>query len=379
MEHSDQRVRQASQFALVGKGADAIGVFSELTKAEAKFEYAALHALWGLGQLYRQGVEGSADPSVDALSSKESEVRANAARVVGDSMVVEGQSDLLKLLNDPSSRVVSLSAIALGRVASKEDESVVKALFAVAQENQGKDFDVTIRHSLLSALDRVAGDAQLSAFSKSEEVEQRLLCVLLQRRRASSELAEFLADPNLAVRNEALLAIYDTGALDGPAGQTLLAVDPKGLPFYHQARLVGACFRIGSIESAVKLAEYVYATLEKETRIFALKALMRWAIPLDTDPVLGHYRPTPASEVELPEIVSKAGDDLKSLWKKRRTPNSPSLLSAFASEGGSFLDIAILRNKFPTRNSTPSADRQFERIDCPRERRRPAFAQTLQR
>ena len=354
LEHSDQRVRQASQFAMVGKGAEAIGVFSELTKGEAKSEYAALHALWGLGQLYRQGVEGSADPIVDALSSKEPEVRANAARVVGDSLVLEGQSDLLKLLKDPSSRVVSLSAIALGRVAPKGDEEAVNALFAVAQRNQGKDFEVTLRHSLLSALDRVAGDAQLSAFSKSEEVEQRLLCVLLQRRRASSELAEFLADENQAVRNEALLAIYDTDALDGPAGQTLIAVDPKGLPFYHQARLVGACFRIGSIESAVKLAEYVCdVTLEKETRIFALKALMRWAIPLDTDPVLGHYRPTPASEVELPEIVSKAGDDLKSLLEKEKDPKLASLLSAFARKAGLSLDIAILRQQVSDKKLDP--------------------------
>ena len=60
---------------MVGKGAEAIGVFSELTKGEAKSEYASLHALWGLGQLYRQGVEGSADPIVDALSSKEPEVQ----------------------------------------------------------------------------------------------------------------------------------------------------------------------------------------------------------------------------------------------------------------------------------------------------------------
>ena len=177
---------------------------------------------------------------------------------------------------------------------------------------------------------------------------------MLQRRRASSELAEFLADENLAVRNEALLAIYDTDALDGPAGQTLIAVDPKGLPFYHQARLVGACFRIGSIESAVKLAEYVCdVTLEKETRIFALKALMRWAIPLDTDPVLGHYRPTPASEVELPEIVSKAGDDLKSLLEKRRIPNSLLCFRLLPGRRVFPLISESCVSKSPTRNSIP--------------------------
>ena len=354
LDHPDQRVRQASQFAMVGKGAESVPVFTEILKDGAKSEYAALHALWGLGQLYRQGTEGSADAIVDALSAKEPEIRANAARVAGDSMVTEAQSDLSKLLEDSSPRVISLSAIALGRVAPKEDEGAVNALFAVAKRNQGKDFEVTIRHSLLSALDRMAGDAQLSAFVKSEEVEQRLLCVLLLRRRASPELARFLDDQNEAVRKEAILAIYDTAAMDGPAGQTLLAVDPKGLPTYHQARLVGACFRIGSIESAVRLGEFVSdATLDKETRIFALKALMRWSVPLDTDPVLGHYRPSPASLVRLPEVVSKIGDDLKSLLEKEKDPKLASLLSSFAQRAGLSLDLGILREQVSNKKLDP--------------------------
>ena len=119
----------------------------------------------------------------------------------------------MNLLEDSSSRVVSLSAVALGRVAPKGDDEAVNALFAVAKRNQGNDFEVTIRHSLLSALDRVAKDDQLSEFAKSEEVEHRLLCVLLLRRRASSELAQFLEDESESVREEALLAIYDTDAM----------------------------------------------------------------------------------------------------------------------------------------------------------------------
>jgi len=346
LEHPDQRVRQASQFAIVGKGEDAVAVLSEIVSQGIKGQYAPLHALWGLGQLYRQKAEGSADAIVDALSAEDPEIRANAARVVGDSMVIEAQGDLLKLLSDSSARVVSLSAIALGRVAPKGDETVVKALFAVAKLNQGKDFEVTLRHSLLSALDRVAEDDQLTSFAKSEEVEQRLLCVLLLRRRASPELGQFLEDDSETVREEAILAIYDTEAMDGPAGQKLLQVNPKGLPFYHQARLVGACFRVGSIESAVRLSEFVTSgDLDKETRGFAIKALSRWAEPLDTDPVLGHYRPVEASPVSLDEVSGKIGDSFKELLEKEKDPKIASLLSSFAQKSGLSLDSKTLRKQ----------------------------------
>jgi quinoprotein glucose dehydrogenase len=261
-------------------------------------------------------------------------------------MVIEARSGLLKLLDDSSSRVVSLSAIALGRVASKGDNETVNALFAVAKRNQGKDFEVTIRHSLLSALDRVARDVQLATFAKSEEVEQRLLCVLLLRRRASPELAQFLDDDSEAVREEAILAIYDTAAMDGPAGQRLLLANPKGLPFYHQARLVGACFRIGSMESADRLTEFVSSgDLDKEIRGFAIKALMRWATPLDTDPVLGHYRPVVPSPVSLAEVVGKIGNDIKLLLEKEKEPKIVSLLSSFAQKSGLSLDSEMLRKQ----------------------------------
>ena len=80
---------------------------------------------------------------------------------------------------------------------------------------------------------------------------------------------------------------------------------------------------------------------------------MRWAIPLDTDPVLGHYRPTPASEVGLPEIVSKAGEDLKSLLEKEKDPKLASLLSAFARKAGLSLDIGTLRQQVSDKNLDP--------------------------
>ena len=92
LEHSDQRVRQASQFAMVEKGAEAIGVFSELTKGEAKSGIGLMHALWGLGQLYRQGRKVPRRRSrCRCLVIQRTRGSGNAARVVEDSLVVEGQ------------------------------------------------------------------------------------------------------------------------------------------------------------------------------------------------------------------------------------------------------------------------------------------------
>jgi len=344
--HPDQRVRQASQFAIVEKGEEALPILAEVASLEGKTELARLHALWGLGQLYREGRKASADAIVAALSADNPEVRANAARVSGDSMVLESREALLKALADDSSRVVSLSAIALGRVAPKGDPEAVKALFALAAKNQGKEFEVTIRHSLLSALDRVAADDQLAAFAKSESVEQRLLCVLVLRRRASPELAQFLSDSSQTVRSEAVLAIYDTSALDGPAGQLLLEQDLEDLPFHHQVRVVGACYRKGALESAVKLAEFVAdEKLSTELRAFALKALARWAVPLDTDPVLGHYRPVPVASASLAEVADQIGDRIKALLEKEKEPKLASLLSSFAGKAGLSLDSKILRKQ----------------------------------
>ena len=73
-----------------------------------------LHAIWGLGQLGRQG-KGDAKALIDLLKDADDEVRANAARVVGDLRLKEARGPLLTLLADKSLRVRSLAAIALGR------------------------------------------------------------------------------------------------------------------------------------------------------------------------------------------------------------------------------------------------------------------------
>jgi len=55
---------------------------------------------------------------------------------------------------------------------------------------------------------------------------------------------------------------------------------------------------------------------------------------LDTDPVLGHYRPVEASPVSLDEVSGKIGDSFKELLEKEKDPKIASLLSSFAQKSG---------------------------------------------
>jgi quinoprotein glucose dehydrogenase len=344
--HPDQRVRQASQFALVEKGETTVALFDEILADPDASSLAGLHALWGLGQLYRSGTITAGPSVLSAATNPDSEIRANTARVIGDSNLSEGRSQLLELLKDSSPRVSSLAAIALGRICPQGDTEAVGALLAIVADNTAGNFEVTQRHSLLSGLSRVATPELIAGLTDSESIEQRLMAVLLLRRWEHENLGLFLSDSAEVVRLEVIRAIYDTKVMDSPAGDQLLGLEVSDFPFYLQARLVGASFRKGSLEAVAKLGEIVGdPKLDQEIRVFALQALMRWSLPLDTDPVLGHYRPTTPSSLNLQEISAKIGPGMKILLEKEKDPKLASLLSIFAQKVGLSLDSGTLRKQ----------------------------------
>ena len=346
LSHDDQRVRQAAQFAMVSKGTASIATFTEILEIVDNAMLPRLHAIWGLGQLYRQGHVEAGPILLKCLASDKVEIRANAARTCGDVRVTASREPLLSLLNDHAPRVISLAAVALGRVAPTGDAEVVDALFSRAANNNGESFDVTIRHAFLSALSRLARPDQTLARVKSDSFEQRMLSLLVCRRQDHPHLALFLNDETEEIRKEAVSAIYDTGALDGPAGKALLSLNPEDFPFHQQVRLVGAYFRIGS-ENAAKalLSTCANHKLGEEVRIFAMEALLRWSIPMDTDPVLGHYRPTLQSTFSRTDFVSAMGENIRQLVEKEKAPKLASLLGKFVMEAGISMDPVVLRKQ----------------------------------
>ena len=140
--HMDLRVRQEAQFALVRKGSEvAFPPFSKIIEASESASLSQVHAIWGIGQLARLGSDKANRLLIETLKHPRVELRANAARLCGDLKVADAQPHLISVLNNDSPRVVSLSAIALGRVAKAGDSKVVDALLAVARKNQGENFD----------------------------------------------------------------------------------------------------------------------------------------------------------------------------------------------------------------------------------------------
>ena len=164
---ADQRVRQEAQFALVGKGIESLPTLIELIEQEKEFALSSLHGVWALGQLFRAGFEEASDPILSALQSEQVEIRANAARVAGDVGIVEARDLLISSLEDESNRVVSLAAIALGRICKPGDREAERALFEAVGRNQGSGFEVGLRHSFLSALSRFSTADSLSEVASS--------------------------------------------------------------------------------------------------------------------------------------------------------------------------------------------------------------------
>ena len=139
----------------------------------------------------------------------------------------------------------------------------------LAKQNKGSKFDSVIRHSCISALDRLASTKELIKFGTSKSVEQRLVAVILLRKRSDSNLMNFLDDDNELVRTEAIRAIYDTAALDGLAGQRLAAIKPGDYSYFIQSRIAAANFRLGTDESAVRLLSFCSnPDIDKDVKTF---------------------------------------------------------------------------------------------------------------
>ncbi|MDG1326736.1 MAG: HEAT repeat domain-containing protein [Opitutales bacterium] len=355
LDHADQRIRQSAQFATVEKGESAVVEFSDILADTESSLQAKLHSVWGLGQLARNGFSESVTPLIlKMLESKEIEIRANAARVAGDSNLLNLVNSLIGMLNDPSPRVVSLAALSLGRIGSKSDPVLVSALLHSVEQNKGADFDPVLRHSFISALDRIASPEQLIALARSESEEQRLCAVILLRRTANNGLMTFLEDESKLVRNEAIRAVYDTVALDGLAGKKLALLEPAQYSFYIQYRIVAANFRMGTDESAQRLLGFSSnPKIDKEIRSFSLRALMRWGMKLDTDPVLGHYRPMPAISSSMSNLTKVIGKDLRTFLLEENDPSLLSLATNLAQKAGLSIDEDILRKQIIDENLDP--------------------------
>ena len=263
--HADRRIRLEAQFELAARGAD----FGPRLGAGPRL--ARIHAIWGCGQ------RKAAAPLVPLLKDVDPEIRAQAARVLGD--LRQGGEALVPLLRDDSLRVRSLAAIALSRIGHR---AAAPDVLRMLRENDERD--PWLRHAGVLAL-AACGDPASLETDPSPAV--RIAAVVALRRLRSAAVAGFLDDADPAVAFEAARAIHDEPI---PAAMKALAATLSGaLPEAALARAVDAAYKTGDAAGLATFASRkdVAAPARQE----AIRALGEWGNPSGRDRILHLWRP----------------------------------------------------------------------------------------
>jgi quinoprotein glucose dehydrogenase len=287
LAHPDRRVRLEAQFALVdAKAADAL---ASVAKDNASL-LARVHAIWGIEQLARRG--GYPDEAMAAvlplLADGDPEVRAQAAKVLGESRTAAAQEQLVERLADDSPRVRFFAAQSLGKLGQAGS---IGPLLSLLEQNNDED-PVLRQGAIVGLVGASGGQAQpLVAEALHPSPAARLGLVVALRRLHAEEVAQFLNDADPRVVLEAAGAIHDepiAGAMPALAALITRSSDDDAL----LRRVLNANYRAGSAEAALALATYAgRAEAPEAMRIEALQMLGAWAKPSGRDRVLGMWRP----------------------------------------------------------------------------------------
>nr|WP_245802784.1 HEAT repeat domain-containing protein [Cyclobacterium lianum] len=281
----DQRVRQKAQFELVKRGAKGVDVL-RAKLAETDNRLARIHSIWGIAQ-YARTDNSAAELLLPYLNDADDEIRAQAAKWLGDLRFGPAGKNILPLLDDEQARVRFFAAEALGRIGVGD---AVNGLVELLQEND--DEDVYIRHAASLALSRVASPEDIVKLAQHQSAAVRLGAVLALRRLRHKDIAAFLSDSDEYIVAEAARAINDDFSIPEaiPAlANTLMAREYQSEPLLRRA--INANLRWGSDEAMSNLLAYINQDSAPENmRIEALEALSTWHAPSVLDRVDGWYR-----------------------------------------------------------------------------------------
>jgi len=332
LDHGDMRVRQAAQFALVDLGANGLEHLLAASRG-AETQLARLHGLWGVGVLARRD-QALLAPLVELLGDDDSEVRAQAARVLGDEFRLPAAAealgdgfgtDLLDALTAQLSaaepRVALYSALAAARVATElggRFEATAHAAAALLAR-VGTD-DRVLRHAGVMALAASCSSVEpdplahtdfgrlFREIAASDDPHVRMgACLVARRHDSAVALSRFLEDDDVLIRREAARALHE---FDEPARahSALLAphlaradrTDPTFLRFALVAN-----WRMGTEESARRIASFC----TDESRPLDLRAegmgmLAEWEFPGAVDPIHGAWFPLVPRDGELTRTLA---------------------------------------------------------------------------
>ena len=217
LAHADRRVRQRAQFALAARGRATTALLGDIAQ-HGTDRFARTHAIWALGQqanarlressaLERQSLRNELDPAafvLPILEDRDAGIRAQAARMLGEARFVDAAVKLGELCSDDSARVRAFAALALGKLAARDQQPAIISMLA-----ENADRDPFLRHAGVQALAWIGDRARLGELGAEPVASLRMAAVLAMRKLRDPRIAGFLNDPERTVRLEAARAIND--------------------------------------------------------------------------------------------------------------------------------------------------------------------------
>jgi quinoprotein glucose dehydrogenase len=285
LTHADMRVRQKAQFELAARGSDGLEIFQKYL-AQTDHQLARVHAIWGISQFARKEMKHAA-VLVPYLKDSDPEIRAQAARWLGDVRYKEAGAQLIPLLQDENSRVRFFAAEALGRI---EYEPAINPIVNMLEANN--DEDLYLRHAGSLALARIGKSEPVVALSTHTSRAVRIAAVVALRRMQHAGISIFLKDADEYIVTEAARAINDD--LSIPVALPALADVLSDTRFTNEAlirRAINANLRIGDEKSLQNILNYIIREGSPVAmRAEAIETLSTWAKPSVLDRVDGRFR-----------------------------------------------------------------------------------------
>jgi quinoprotein glucose dehydrogenase len=286
LSFDDMRIRRKAQFELAKRGQKGFAVFKNVIQDKSN-QLARIHSIVGISQLARLEKMDYADALVPLLADSDPEIRAQAAKWLGDIRYSKAGFQLIKGLTDGNPRVQFFSAEALGR---SKNADAIQPLIGLLQANN--DEDAYIRHAASLALSRIGQVQPIANLSTHPSKAVRMGAVLALRRLESPELARFLTDSDEYIVTEAARAIHDDFSV--PAALPALGAILSTTSFQNEPlirRAISANQRVGKAENLNHLMAYLGNVNTPEIlRREVLAAIGTWSKPSLVDRVDGRYR-----------------------------------------------------------------------------------------
>lgn len=267
----DQRVRFRAQYRLVDFD-EAIKPLIDVARKSTN-RIARIHAIWALERMNRRKPD-ILGFLVELLHDRDSEIRSQIARALGNGGVRSALDSLISSLNDDEPRVQFQAAIALGKLGDKKGfEPIIQLI------KHNADRDPVLRHATIMGLSGIADWDKMDQNASNSNASVRLAILLTYRRLKSKNVDRFLTDPNQFIKVEASRAVVDV-PIPSAAPRLAELLNEQSQPDGLIRRSLAACNLIGGDDDMRRIALFAARTdVDDAYRVEAIELLRNWFKP----------------------------------------------------------------------------------------------------